>query len=210
MLKLYTHYKRDKKLNTCSKHTSRRSTRTKKTIIATQGKVTVFSMANWIPARYLHFRMMDSSSGMVSTKGKNRIYSLLTSLPNNFAFSQSTQTNTRFLVLKHMLKYALLQNRYVMVPPLAKLPLSQLTSATAFSLPMYARLPWWEYSNGPICLTRRNCFCNALMVLKISVRSSPETLACCSDSFASSLLIVSVLANELKRRARKAPSWLAT
>jgi hypothetical protein len=35
-----------------------------------------------------------------------------------------------------MLKYALLQNKYVNPPPVAKLPFNQLTSATALSLPI--------------------------------------------------------------------------
>ena len=40
------------------------------------------------------------------------------------------------LLLKHMLKYALLQNKYVNPPPVAKFPFNQLTSATALSLPI--------------------------------------------------------------------------
>ena len=50
-------------------------------------------------------------------------------------------THGEHLLLKHMLKYALRQKRYVSPPPVAKFPLSQLMSATARSLPMYARLP---------------------------------------------------------------------
>ena len=138
-------------------------------------------------------------------------YSRLTSLPKHFAFTQSRITKTRFLVLKHMLKYALLQNKYVNAPPLAKFPLSQLISATAFSLPMYAKLPWWLYSKGPICLTRRRDFWRALMWLKISLRSSEVgAWACAADNSRNSALMVSVLARELKRRARNAPSWEAT
>jgi hypothetical protein len=64
-------------------------------------------------------------------------YSRDTSRPKNFVFIQSNTTNIRFLVLKHMLKYADFQNRYVIVPPEAILPpLSHETSATAFSAPM--------------------------------------------------------------------------
>lgn len=69
------------------------------------------------------------------------IYSLETSRPKALDLSQSRTTKTRLRVLKHMLKYALLQNRYVKLPPVAKLPFNQLTSATALSLPMYAMEP---------------------------------------------------------------------
>lgn len=83
-------------------------------------------------------------------------YSLETSRPNALDFNQSRTTRTRLragkvfyqhgtegwaeeevnLLLKHMLKYALLQNKYVNPPPVAKLPFNQLTSATALSLPI--------------------------------------------------------------------------
>lgn len=88
-------------------------------------------------------------------------YSLETSRPNALDFNQSRTTRTRLrarkvsyqheterraervnLLLKHMLKYALLQNKYVNPPPVAKLPFNQLTSATALSLPIYAKEPW--------------------------------------------------------------------
>jgi hypothetical protein len=74
-------------------------------------------------------------------------YSRLTSRPKNFAFVQSSTTNIRFRVLKHMLRYALFQKRYVIVPPEARLlPFhhEKVTSATAFSAPMYASEPWCE------------------------------------------------------------------
>lgn len=137
-------------------------------------------------------------------------HSLLTSLPNILALTQSKHTNTRFLVLKHILKYALRQNKNVIVPPDAKFPLSQLTSATAFSLPMYARLPWWLYSKGPICLTRRSCFWRDLIWVKSSGRVSGGAVDWAEERRESSRLISSVLARELKSRARKAPSCEAT
>lgn len=90
-------------------------------------------------------------------------YSRDTSRPKTLDFAQSFMTRRRFrarsiksaddrdgqervghLLLKHIERYALLQNRYVQVPPDATLPLNQATSATAFSLPMYAKLPWCE------------------------------------------------------------------
>lgn len=137
-------------------------------------------------------------------------HSLDTSLPKRFAFVQSSNTRSRLRVLKHMLRYALFQKRYVIVPPLARLPANQLTSATALSAPIYASEPWCEYLKGPICFIRLSCFCRSSIRSKIALRSSDFALACFFESSANSCSIVSVLAMVLKSRARKAPSCAAT
>jgi len=87
-------------------------------------------------------------------------YSRETSRPKMYDFIQSMQTRTRLrakracqhhqdqaqeiedhLLLKHMLKYADLQKKYVSCPPVAKFPVNHEISATAFSDPIYASEP---------------------------------------------------------------------
>src|SRR2546423_1106533 len=99
-----------------------------------------------------------SESTLSPLHRRPRHYSRDTSLPKRFALVQSSITRRRLrasgwsapasykrrvrdLLLKHILRYAPFQKRYVMVPPLSKLPNTPLTSATALSAPTYATEP---------------------------------------------------------------------